>query len=78
MTAQLTLFEESETEKLRAELRETKKELTNVRKGLFGRFDKLNLEFMELQESMEALKSNMGMKHDTDERKILDFTLQNG
>lgn len=75
MQAQLTFLEEEKESELRAELDKTKKELTNTRRGLFGRFDKMVNELSALQQEMADIRENIGMKNDTDDRKVLEFPL---
>ncbi len=53
---QLELFEISEMDSLRGEIEKLKKELTNVRKGLFARHCVLMKSIGELQEEIEELK----------------------
>ena len=77
---QLDFFREQKTteEKLQEELKETKKELTNTRRGLFARFDKLLLKVTALEEFVEEQKRKEKAINEPHERKVLEFTLQDG
>lgn len=75
----MELLEVSEECQLREELTKTKEQLTNLRRGLFGRYDKLVNELSTLQEDMLKIHQKLDM---TDEkrtdREVLEFPLRVG
>ena len=75
MTIQMDFLDTCQEDELRRELEETRKQLNNLRRGLFGRYDKMVHEFTALQQSLEEVKQKVGMNHDTDERKVLEFPM---
>ena len=87
MTVQMELIERTTEEELREELATTKAQLTNLRRGLFGRYDKLVNEFTELQDNMHKIqvflnmsterveKDGFFMYEESNEREILDIHL---
>jgi len=73
MQAQLTFLEEADPDtELRAELKKTKEQLTNLRRGLFGRYDKMVNELTALQEQMQLVNDKLEINNGN-ERKVLDF-----
>jgi hypothetical protein len=56
---QADLFEMSETEKLRSEIRGLEKCLDNVRRGIFQRHDELGKKYMQLREEFESMTEKM-------------------
>jgi len=72
---QFDLFESNDEESLtRQELNLVKKELTNVRRGIFSRFDALRREFEfkfnQQQDEIDKLKSMLPSK-----KEIIDFRI---
>jgi len=64
-------------EGLRSELETTKTQLNNLRRGIFGRFDKLVLELSTLQEDMLKIQQKLDMNcEERTEREILEFPLR--
>lgn len=53
---QLELFERSEIEIAREEIKDLEKALGNVRRGMFGRHDELEKKLQNTKEEMEKLK----------------------
>jgi hypothetical protein len=53
---QQDLFEVSDTEKLRGEIRVVSKSLDNVRRGIFVRQEELAKRYVELREEMDGVK----------------------
>jgi Mg2+ and Co2+ transporter CorA len=58
---QLELFEISETERLRIEIRDLEKSLGNVRRGMFSRHDELEKKYQESREEVEKLKDALNL-----------------
>ncbi len=56
MAIQLDLFETQE-ETLFHEINEVKKQISNVRRGIFARFDKLTKEIQDLKQDIASLKN---------------------
>jgi len=75
MTIQMDFLDTSQEDELRRELEETRKQLNNLRRGLFGRYDKMVHELTALQQNLEEVKQKVGLNHDTDERKVLEFPM---
>lgn len=71
MSIQMDFFRDSETEELRAEVVKMKEQVNNLRRGMFGRYDKMCNELNDIQESIMELK---GIK-DGDSGKILEISL---
>jgi len=65
---QLLLWEETREEQLENELRSLKKDITNIRKGLFARHSELAKKYTDLLFEMETLK--MAMIHGQKGEKI--------
>lgn len=73
---QLELLQPTD-EDMRAELSKTKEQLNNLRRGLFGRFDKLVLELSTLQEDMLKIQQKLDMtSEERTDREILEFPLR--
>ncbi len=73
---QMELLPSTEGE-LKSELEKTKTQLNNLRRGLFGRFDKLVLEFSTLQEDMLKIQQKLDMTNESGtEPEILEFPLR--
>lgn len=72
MYTQIELLERDEVEVLREELDKTKTQLNNLRRGLFGRFDKLVIEMSQLKENIKRVESHVGMYNNPCE-KVVDF-----
>lgn len=72
---QMTLL--STEDEIRSELDTTKTQLNNLRRGLFGRFDKLVLELSTLQEDMLKIQQKLDMTNEERiDREILEFPLR--
>jgi len=68
MYVQLDLFEDSETTLLRFEVAELKKAQSSLRRGLFGRYDKLQLKMDNLTlecDRLRAILQQRGMLQDS-------------
>lgn len=72
MSVQLDLFSTSEVDDLKIELAETKKQLSNMRRGVFGRYDEMVLKICALENDMHKIQENLGMK----EEKILQLSFK--
>ena len=74
MYKQMELIQRKENEIIKEELEKTKTQLTNLRRGLFGRYDKLVNELSLVQENLSKLEDGMGMKTKiSDSKKIVKF-----
>lgn len=74
MSSQMDFFESEEIAALKAELTKTKEQLNNLRRGLFGRYDKMCNELTALQESIAEIKGEK--PENKDEGKILEIPLR--
>lgn len=68
MTIQMELIQRTSEEELRDELSTTKTQLKNLRRGIFGRYDKLVNEFTELQKNIQDIQVFIGMSTEPIER----------
>lgn len=59
MNNQLELFTESEKDNMAKEMAILREQVTNLRRGLFGRYDKLVNELSELQNEIATLKNQI-------------------
>jgi len=59
MSSQNLLIHESHTDRLERELQEMKRELSNVRRGLFARHSELEKKYQETYFELELLKSSI-------------------
>ena len=84
---QLSLFDETEEDSLKKELAATKEQINNLRRGMFGRYDKIVNELTILQENVSKIHENLGVSSqcskkgqkdwvEENEGKILDFPLR--
>jgi hypothetical protein len=62
---QLELFERSESEILKGEIREVEKSLGNIRRGMFSRHDELEKKYQEAREEIEKLKDAIFLMQET-------------
>lgn len=62
---QMDLFELSEIENLRSEVRCLEKSMDNVRRGIFSRHDELSKKYMEMREEIEGLRATLYLMKDT-------------
>jgi hypothetical protein len=62
---QLELFERSDADLIRSEVRDLEKSLGNVRRGMFSRHDELEKKYQEAREEIEKLKDAVNMMQDT-------------
>lgn len=75
MQEQLTLFTlEPKKDSLQEELDKTKEQLHNLRRGLFGRYDKLVNELTALQESVKKIQDCL--KTEKDDKKIIKLNFK--
>lgn len=56
---ELLLFQESKEEKLEREISDLRKELGNIRRGLFARHSELERKYQETYFELETLKSSI-------------------
>jgi len=70
---QLMIFEETEEQVLKRELASTKEQLNNLRRGIFGRYDKMATEIFKLQQHIQKLEEHVGMP-DKKESKIFELS----
>ena len=59
---QLSLFEEDAKQQNANEIKLVKEQINNLRRGIFGRYDKLLNEMMELQKNLDAINQELGNK----------------
>ena len=67
---QLELFPVSETDQLRAEIHLLKKELANVRKGMFARQNQLNADLVQLRKDVDQLLNQQQKQEEEIHEKI--------
>jgi len=60
MNQQLSLFEQLQLQEMRAELDAVKAILASVRRGLFGRFDKLQSDLISIKEDQHVFSEFLG------------------
>lgn len=87
MSIQTNLMESDKENELREELDKTKMQLTNLRRGMFGRYDKLVSEFTELHNNLKEIQVVLNMRtecveepdffllEENHERKVLENSL---
>jgi len=73
---QLKLIQPTVEEELREELAKTNEQLNNLRRGVFGRYDKLVMALCSIQNDMERVKEVVEFKEQPKVQQLyLDFTL---
>jgi len=73
---QLKLIQPTVEEELREQLAKTNEQLNGLRRGVFGRYDKMIMELCALQKDVDSVKEAINYKDKPKMEQIhLDFTL---